>query len=169
MKSTNAYGAGAPTASVRVDAGCADPPGPPVGLQGQVAGSSVTLAWQRGPGNVGRYVLEAGSAAGLSNVAAMSLAPSATTFAATAPPGTYFIRVRAANSCGVGPPSTEVSLVVGSGSELPGAPGTPSASVNGFDRVALLDGADARRHADRVPARGRHVSGAGQRGSRRSR
>jgi len=131
VKSTNAYGAGEPTTSVRVDAGCATPPGPPIGLQGQIASSSVTLAWQRGAGNVGRYVLEAGSATGLSNLAAMSLAPSSTTFAATAPPGTYFIRVRAANSCGVGPPSTEVSLVVGSGSELPGPPGTPSAAVTG--------------------------------------
>ncbi len=131
VKSTNAYGAGAPTASLRVDAGCVTPPGPPLGLQGQIAGSSVTLAWQRGTGNVARYVLEAGSAAGLRNIASLSLAPAPTTFAAAATPGTYFVRVRAANSCGVGPPSTEVSLVVGSGSELPGPPGTPSVVVTG--------------------------------------
>ena len=131
VKSTNAYGAGAPTASVRIDAGCVAPPGPPLGLQGQIAGSSVTLSWQRGAGNVARYVLQAGSATGLSNIATLSLAPASTTFAAAATPGTYFVRVRAANSCGVGPPSTEVSLVVGSGSELPGPPGTPSVVVTG--------------------------------------
>jgi predicted phage tail protein len=116
---------------VRIDAGCVTPPGPSLGLQGQIAGSSVTLAWQRGAGNVARYVLQAGSATGLSNIATLSLAPGSTTFAAAATPGTYFIRVHAANSCGVGPPSTEVSLVVGSGSELPGPPGTPSAVVTG--------------------------------------
>ena len=131
VKSTNAFGAGAPTASVRIDAGCVTPPGPPLGLQGQIAGSSVTLAWQRGAGNVARYVLQAGSATGLSNIATLSLAPASTTFAAAATPGTYFVRIRAANSCGVGPPSTEVSLVVGSASELPGPPGMPSAVVTG--------------------------------------
>jgi xylan 1,4-beta-xylosidase len=131
MRSTNAYGAGAPTASLRVDAGCVTPPGSPLGLQGQMAGSSVTLAWQRGSGNVARYILEAGSAAGLRNIASLSLAPAPTTFAAAATPGTYYVRVRAANNCGVGPPSAEVSLVVGTGSELPGPPGTPSVVVSG--------------------------------------
>ena len=123
------------------------------------AGSSVTLAWQRGTGNIARYVLEAGSAAGLRNIASLSLAPAPTTFAAAATPGTYFVRIRAANSCGIGPPSTEVSLVVGSGSELPGPPGTPSARSDRIDRVALLDAARPRQRSDRVPPRGRHVPG----------
>ena len=138
----------------------------PAGPDGRLV---VMLAWQRGPGNVARYILEAGSAAGLRNIASLSLAPATTTFAAVATPGTYYVRVRAANSCGVGPPSTEVSLVVGNVSELPGPPGTPSVSGDRIDRVALLDGARARQRAHRVPPRGRHVPGPGQRGARYAR
>jgi hypothetical protein len=35
-----------------------------------------------------------------------------TSISGTAPPGTYFVRVRARNVCGLGSPSNEVQLVL---------------------------------------------------------
>ena len=53
------------------------------------------------------YVIEAGSDPGLSNIATIRVG-NVTSFTTEAPPGTYFVRVRAINSRGPGLPSNEV-------------------------------------------------------------
>jgi len=92
-------------------------PSSPVNLTAVVSGSSVTLSW----GATRREVLlgyriEAGTAAGLSNIAS-SVIGNTSSFAATnVPPGLYFVRVRAVAADGESAPSNEVSFVVGGGS-----------------------------------------------------
>jgi ASPIC and UnbV/FG-GAP-like repeat/Fibronectin type III domain len=107
------------------------PPGAPTNLTSAVAGLSVTLNWtapSQGPATA--YQVEAGSAPGLSNLAVVQIV--GTTFGASAPPGTYYVRVRARNAAGLGPPSNEVAVVIGGGGcTIPNAPGTLSFSVAG--------------------------------------
>jgi hypothetical protein len=73
-------------------------------------------------------VLEAGSSSGATSVV---FALQANSFSTVAPDGTYFVRARATNACGVSPPSNEVIAVVPNCGPPPGAPSTPTATVNG--------------------------------------
>jgi hypothetical protein len=77
-----------------------------------VTGGAVALSWQPAAGTVSGYVVEAGSAPGLANLASATTG-AATSYTATAvPPGVYFVRVRATNDGGPGPPSNELTIVV---------------------------------------------------------
>jgi hypothetical protein len=92
------------------------PPGPPVNLTAIVTGNFVQLQWEAPllgstPTN---YLVEAGSAPGLSNLGIFAVGP-ARAFASLAPNGIYYVRVRAQNAFGTGPPSPEVVVVVGVG------------------------------------------------------
>jgi hypothetical protein len=57
------------------------------------------------------YTIEAGSVAGAADFGALPLGR-ATQFSVDAPPGTYHVRVRSANACGVGMASNEMQLVI---------------------------------------------------------
>lgn len=84
--------------------------GKPLGLVSGGQGSIVHLQWQApSTGDVpAGYVLEAGSAPGLANVAVMRVGPR-NTFTTTAPPGVYYVRVRALDASGVaGEASNEI-------------------------------------------------------------
>jgi predicted phage tail protein len=75
------------------------------------------------------YVIEAGSAPGLNDLAIVSTASGATSFSASGVgPGTYYVRVRSGNAVGVGTPSSIAMLVVGGGGPGPcgGAPAAPT-------------------------------------------
>jgi ASPIC and UnbV/Fibronectin type III domain len=99
-----------------------EPPSAPRNLTATVAGSSVTIRWEApatGSAPTG-YIVEAGSAAGTSDLAVVPTG--GTTFNASAPNGTYFVRVKARNSAGTGPASTEVVVRVGSAVNPPQAP-----------------------------------------------
>jgi hypothetical protein len=78
----------------------------PVGLTSMTSEGVVTLRWVGSPGATS-YEIEAGSAPGTSDLFRGDIGDS-TTLAAYAPPMTVFVRVRARNHCGVGPPSNEV-------------------------------------------------------------
>ena len=95
--------------------GCVGLPMAPAYNAPVVAGNSVTLSWS--PPTEGTtplsYVLVAGSAPGLSNVAVIDLGSPATSVSGLVPDGTYFVRMAARGSCGVGPLSNERPLVVG--------------------------------------------------------
>jgi len=58
------------------------------------------------------FVIEAGSAPGATNIAVFDTGGSGTALTAVATPGTYFVRVRARNTCGTSPPSNEVVVTV---------------------------------------------------------
>jgi PKD domain-containing protein/fibronectin type III domain protein len=93
-------------------------PDPPTGLTQSVSGTTVTLTWTApsttGSGGVPTsYVVEAGSASGLSDLASFDTGGSATTLTVTnVAAGTYFVRVRGANARGIGAPSNEVVVRV---------------------------------------------------------
>jgi hypothetical protein len=112
---------------VQVNVGCASPPAP-TGLTHSLSGSIVDLNWQTVT-VASTYVVEAGSGPGLSNLASME-SGSLARLTATAPPGTYYVRVRARNACGTSPASNEIVVVV-AGCSTPTAPVGLSASVNG--------------------------------------
>lgn len=110
-------------------------PTAPTSLVAAVSGLTVILTWAA-PAGVDpptSYVLEAGSASGLSDLANSDTGSSARTLTATdVPPGTYFVRVRARNANGTSAPSNEIVATVGSGClSAPGAPTGLTTSVNG--------------------------------------
>ncbi len=110
------------------------PPDAPTGLTASASGSSVTLQWTAPAtgGTPSSYIIEAGSNTGLLNLANFSTGSSSTTFAtAGVPPGTYFVRVRAANGTGTSAPSNEVVVIVGGACVPPSAPSNLAATTNG--------------------------------------
>lgn len=121
VRARSAAGVGAPSAEVAFSAGVAGCAGPPQAVLAHttVSGGAVDLFWED-PVSAGSglgYVLEAGSAPRLANIATVNLG-GARTFAATAPPGLYFARVRASSPCGVAPASPDVVIAVGGVSRL---------------------------------------------------
>jgi hypothetical protein len=87
-----------------------DPPGT---VQFTLTGRRVDFTWDepaRGAAPTG-YVLEAGSAPGLANLAVLPLGLSRA-FSVVAPPGTFYIRLRASNACGTSVPGPDVRLDV---------------------------------------------------------
>ena len=80
----------------------ATPPFPPLALINSVVGTRATFAWATNPQGPTptAFVLQAGSAPGLSDLAVVQLPGAQTAFAADAPPGTYFVRVVAVNALG---------------------------------------------------------------------
>lgn len=89
-------------------------PAAPTGLAASASGSTVTITFQGVAGAGVTYVLDVGSQPGGSNLGPFQLG-GATSLTATAPNGTFYLRVRAVNACGSSPPSIEVTLVVGAG------------------------------------------------------
>lgn len=108
---------------------CTTLPGAPGTLSATVSGLQVAFTWGSAA-SATTYVLEAGSATGLSNLVALNVG-SGLSFAASAAPGTFFIRVRGSNACGVGPASNEVPITLGTAVPLPGAPQNLTAEVSG--------------------------------------
>jgi predicted phage tail protein len=115
-----------------VRGGCSTPPPAPTALTAELAAGAVTLRWTAPIVMVDSYVIEAGSAAGLRNVASLTLPGAQTSVSAPAPPGTYFTRVRAANACGTSAASGETFFTVGSSASLPPAPTGLAATIAGL-------------------------------------
>ena len=68
----------------------------------------VNLSWSAPSGGPpAGYVIEAGSAPGLTDLASLNVG-NVTSFTTTAPPGVYYVRVRAVNDWGTSAPSNEV-------------------------------------------------------------
>ena len=101
---------------------CTGPPTAPQGVSGNVVGSRVTLTWSSPLGGCAptRYVVFAGSGPGLSNVAQVTITE--TSLSASAPLGTYYVRVVASNAYGASAASNEVSLTVQDTCSIPGPP-----------------------------------------------
>jgi glucose/arabinose dehydrogenase len=115
VRGTNGFGVGPVSNEEQVqltgNRSCALPPPMPAGLAAQVAGVATELSWSWTP-TTASYVVEAGSAAGLSDLYRANIGR-VQSFVATAPAGRYFVRVRAANACGESVPSSDIELVLG--------------------------------------------------------
>jgi hypothetical protein len=92
---------------------CPTVPAAPSPLAATVSGNLVTLSWFFATGTpiITGFVIEVGSAPGLSDIAQIAVGAQSL-FAAAASPGTYHVRVRGRNVCGTGSPSNEATLVV---------------------------------------------------------
>lgn len=95
-----------------------------------VVGRDVTLRWKTAPGpSPTDFVLEGGVLPG-QTVGSMAIPGPVPVLTFTAPPGVFFVRVRAVAGGIVGPPSNEIRIVVGV-AEVPSAPGPLAGVVNG--------------------------------------
>ena len=125
LRAQTSSGFGPPSNEVLVVTGQAGPPLAPLALLATVQGTAVALQWSEnplGPVIVG-YQVHAGTAAGLTDVGVAPLPAAARTFAANAPPGTYYVRVVAVNLAGASVASNEAVLTPGPGvCTLPTAP-----------------------------------------------
>jgi hypothetical protein len=114
VRAVNATGASAPSNDVMIVAGGASsPPRAPHQVGARAAGSTVTFTWSAPAGSVTGYVLEAGSAPGLSNLAVADIGLVTTISFAQVPAGRYYVRIRAVNALGRSVASDEVVVSVG--------------------------------------------------------
>ena len=126
-------GSGSPGPGSRLppdpDPGPAPDPGSPFApgaFKSLVAGSTVMLTWAApaaGPKPT-NYIIEAGSAPGLDNLAVVKTADPSLVFVADGVGnGIYYVQIRAASPAGWGPPSKGIVVIVGDvGGGAPGAP-----------------------------------------------
>ncbi len=113
VRGVGAAGEGPASNDAAVDVpAIAAPPEAPGTLAASVSGTTVSLAWGLATGNATTYVIEAGSASGLSNLVTFPTGNLDTALVTAAPPGRYYVRVRAANASGPGPASNEVVIDV---------------------------------------------------------
>ena len=93
-----------------------DPPGSPSALTANVINRTVVLTWARpvNGGDASSYIVQAGSASGLSNLVSSDTESPLTTLTATnVPDGLYFFRVLARSASGSSGTSNEISVRVG--------------------------------------------------------
>lgn len=87
-------------------------PSAPTALIASVAAGEVVLQWTAAAGNATEYVIEVGRTPGASDVVVRPTGHLDTVLTTAAPPGAYYVRVRAANAFGVSAPSNELVVVV---------------------------------------------------------
>jgi hypothetical protein len=83
----------------------------PTGFTDATTGRSAWLAWSASA-NLTSFLVDVGSLPGGSNLAVVTLEPAAVELDATAPPGTYYVRLRAANSWGSTPAANELVITL---------------------------------------------------------
>jgi predicted phage tail protein len=138
VRAVGVDGAGAPSNEVTLS--LLDPglPGAPFLFAPTVNGSAVTLEWFISTGGPAptSYIIQASSTAGgPPNLANFATGNTVTSLTATGvPPGTYFVRILAANNAGIGPPSSERSFIVLGTTACTVPPSVPS------NLVALVNG-----------------------------
>ncbi len=139
VRAVTAAGTGPASNEVQVALGQAAPPLAPLALLATVQNTLVTLQWTENPLGpvITSYQIQAGTATGVTNIGVIPLAATARTFSVTAPPGTYFVRVVAANGSGAGPPSNEAVITAGAGTcTIPAVPlGLQASSAAGVINV----------------------------------
>jgi N-acetylneuraminic acid mutarotase len=116
LRARNTFGVSAPSNEVSIRVGAVQTvPGAPSGLTASVDGGVVTLHWQApdpGGAPLSSYLIEVGGRSGSSDLGVFPVPAGVTRIQAAVPAGTYFVRVRATNAFGVGPPSAEVMVQV---------------------------------------------------------
>jgi hypothetical protein len=94
-------------------ADCSDPPPPPADVKvASNSGGGVSLTWSAAPATRTSYILEAGKTSGAADALTVDLGVQTTYNASQVSQGTYYIRVRSRNACGISGASNEVVVVV---------------------------------------------------------
>lgn len=110
VQGANLVGVGPPT-DLTFEIGGGYRPQSPSNLRRRWNGSTVTLTWDAPTGDPNSmptsYLVEAGTAAGASNVGGLNVG-NTLSFSVDVPPGTFYVRVRGVNARGVSDPSNEV-------------------------------------------------------------
>jgi glucose/arabinose dehydrogenase len=116
IRSVGAGGLSSPSEEITIVVGgsCRAAPPAPFGFAALVNGRDVRLVWalDATPDGPSSFVIEAGSAPGLANLAVISVDGSLREFSVSAPPGTYYVRLRARNACGTSGTSNEIVVSV---------------------------------------------------------
>lgn len=113
VRARNAGGVSAPSTEVMVVVGNAPAPPSAPALTHTVSGSTVNLTWSAPVfGPVTGYIVEAGSATGLANLAVANVGNVLAQSFGGVPPGTYYVRVRAVNAQGASIVSNERIVTV---------------------------------------------------------
>lgn len=117
VRASNSAGTSAASsdAVLTVGSGCTSGPAAPSGLRiVSNVGGTVVLAWTASAsGTPTTYIVEAGSSPGGANLANSDLGGTSTSLTAlNVGRGTYYVRIRGKNACGVGSASNEIVLVV---------------------------------------------------------
>ena len=142
VRAVNAFGTSAPSAEVSAVLTIVDPrPGKPEKFGASLSGRSVRITWAAPTTGdpVTAYVLEGGSAPGLADFGTANVGGATSFSAGGVPDGTFWLRLRAVNGAGTGPPSADLALVMRSGGGCVGLPLAPilwAATVAG-NHVAL--------------------------------
>jgi len=109
VRALNDYGESEPTADlVLIPPGA---PNAPSGLFATGVGANVDLRWSAPRGGIAAtgYLIEAGTAPGLSNIGRFPVG-NVLRFSTVAPPGVYYVRVRAVSAPGPGEASNEIII-----------------------------------------------------------
>ncbi|MEZ5291435.1 MAG: fibronectin type III domain-containing protein [Vicinamibacterales bacterium] len=121
----NEFGDGPPSKPIALDmtSGTSLPGRPRIASAG-VANGIFSMTWDppSPAGEIGGYLLETGTVAGVMNLGTYHLAPTSSLTTRMVFGGTYFLRLRAVNSAGIGPPSAEVMIRAGNYPAPPPAP-----------------------------------------------
>ncbi len=121
--------AGTAEVSNEIVVGCLAP-APPTRLTADLTAAGVVLTWAPSSRTT-TYTLAAGTASRGRDIGTLTVPVTQTSLTTPAPPGTYFLRVRANNACGTSPESGEVFFTVGSGVPTPDPPANLTVSVSG--------------------------------------
>jgi predicted phage tail protein len=110
VRAENPYGESDPTEDLEVRA--PGSPQNPTGLVNYGTGSVVDLRWEMPAAAYPAtgFIIEAGSASGLADLATLQVGD-VRRFVTNAPPGVYYVRVRAVNARGRSGPSNEIRII----------------------------------------------------------
>jgi hypothetical protein len=112
LAAANAGGLGPLSNEVAVTVTAPQLPGPPILNPPIVTGSTVNLAWTRGPGEIPTsYIVRASLSPAGPVVAGLQVAATSLSVPGV-PRGTYYIVVHGVTAAGIGPPSNQVAAVV---------------------------------------------------------
>ena len=125
----NGDGVSAPSNEVALQVGCLTAPPTPGPLTFTTAGRAATLTWGAAATAAG-YLLEAGQSPGASDLGTFQL-PNSTTAVGSPPLGIYYLRLRAANACGVSAATNEVVVTLDGSVAVPAPPTGVVTAVTG--------------------------------------
>jgi len=142
LRAFNDHGLGRASNEVELRVGVTgSAPEAPPSLTHTVTGDSLQLVWAAPTTGdpVTGYVLEAGSAPGLTDRASVTLGPEPQFGVNGVPPGQYYVRVKAFNSFGISGPSPETAVLVNTTATAPGAPSGLRSTVSGGTVTLVWD------------------------------